>query len=145
VRDFDLFKCLKIFGHQKQFMAFLFFSANDISKQIIVKYQLVIAFLNICYKKGLLLGVSVPSVVSNSLQPHGLQYARLPCPPPTPRRSLKLMSIKSVMPFNHLIFCHTLLFLPSIFPSIRGFSNESVLLIRWPKYCSFRFSISPSN
>ena len=56
---------------------------------------------------------------------------------------LKLMSIESVMPSNHLIFCHPLL-LPSIFPSIRVFSNESVL-IRWPKYWSFRFNISPSN
>ena len=58
---------------------------------------------------------------------------------------LKLMSIESVMPFNHLILCCPLLLLPSIFPSIRVFSNESVLLIRWPKYWSFRFSISPSN
>ena len=56
---------------------------------------------------------------------------------------LKLMSIESGMPSNHLIFCHPLL-LPSIFPSIRVFSNESVL-IRWPKYWSFRFNISPSN
>ena len=58
---------------------------------------------------------------------------------------LKLMSIESMMPFNHLILCHPLLFLPSIFPSIRVFSNESVLRIRWPKYWSFSFSISPSN
>ena len=58
---------------------------------------------------------------------------------------LKLMSIKSVMPSNHLILCHPLLLLPSIFPSIRVFSNESVLHIRWPKYWSFSFSISPSN
>ena len=58
---------------------------------------------------------------------------------------LKLMSIESVMPSNHLIFCYPLLFLPSIFPSIRVFSNESVLCIKWPKYWSFRFSISPSN
>ena len=58
---------------------------------------------------------------------------------------LKLMSIQSVMPSNHLILCHPLLLLPSIFPSIRVFSNESVLLIRWPKYWSFTFSISPSN
>ena len=58
---------------------------------------------------------------------------------------LKLMSIESVMPFNHLIFCHPLLLLPSIFPRIRVFSNESVLCIRWPKYWSFSFSISPSN
>ena len=58
---------------------------------------------------------------------------------------LKLMSIKSVMPSNHCILCHPLLLLPSIFPSIRVFSNESVLRIRWPKYWSFSFSISPSN
>ena len=57
----------------------------------------------------------------------------------------KLMSIESVMPCYHLIFCHPLLLLPSIFPSIRVFSNESVLHIRWPKYWSFSFSISPSN
>ena len=57
---------------------------------------------------------------------------------------LKLMSIESVMLSNHLIFCHSLL-LPSILPSIRVFSNESVLHIRWPKYWSFSFSISPSN
>ena len=58
---------------------------------------------------------------------------------------LKLMSIESVMPSNHLIICRPLLLLPSIFPSIRVFSNESVLHIRWPKYWSFGFSISPSN
>ena len=58
---------------------------------------------------------------------------------------LKFMSIESVMPSNHLILCHPLLLLPSIFPSIRVFSNESVLHIRWPKYWSFSFSISPSN
>ena len=58
---------------------------------------------------------------------------------------LKFMSINSMMPSNHLILCHPLLFLPSIFPSIRVFSNESVLHIRWPKYWSFSFSISPSN
>ena len=58
----------------------------------------------------------------------------------------KLMSVESVMPSSHLILCHSLLLLPSIFPSIRVFSNESVLRIRWPKYWSFiSFSISPSN
>ena len=61
-------------------------------------------------------------------------------------RSLpKLMSTESVMPSNHLILCHPLLHLPSIFPSIRVFSNESALRIRWPKYWSFSFSISPYN
>ena len=64
----------------------------------------------------------------------------------TNSRSLpKPMSIESVMPSNHLILCHTLFLLPSIFPSIRVFSDESVCHIRWPKYWSFGFSISPSN
>ena len=61
------------------------------------------------------------------------------------RSLLKLMSNESVIPSNHLTLCGPLLLLPSIFPSIRVFSNELVLLIRWPKYWSFRFSISPSN
>ena len=76
--------------------------------------------------------------------PHGLQHARLPCPSPTHGSLLKLMSFKSVMPSNCLIPCHLLL-LASIFPSIRVFFYESVFLIRWPKYWSFSFSISPSN
>ena len=84
------------------------------------------------------------SVVSDTLQPHGLQHLRLPCPSPTPRACSKLMSIKLVMPSNHLILCHPFLLLLSIFPSIRVFFNESVLHIRWPKYWSFSFSISPS-
>ena len=58
---------------------------------------------------------------------------------------LKLMPIESVMPSNHLVLCHPLLLPPSIFPSIRVFSNDSVLRIRWPKYWSFSFSISPSD
>ena len=58
---------------------------------------------------------------------------------------IQLVSIESVMPFNHLILCHPLLFLPSIFSSIRVFSDESVLHIRWPKYWSYSFTISPCN
>ena len=61
------------------------------------------------------------------------------------RSLLKFMPIKSIMPPNHLILCHPLLFLPSIFPSIRVFSNESVLHIRWPNYWSLSFNVSPSN
>ena len=87
---------------------------------------------------------SVSSVVSDSLQPHDLQYARPPCPSPTPS-SPKPMSIESVMPSNHLILCHPHLLLPSIFPSIRVFSNESTLRTRWPNYWSFSLSISPSD
>ena len=76
---------------------------------------------------------------------NGLQQARLPCTFPVHSWSLfKLMSIKSMMPSNHLILCLPLLLLPLIFP-IRVFSNESVLCIGWPKYWSFTFSISPSS
>ena len=82
--------------------------------------------------------------MSDSLQPHGLQHARPPCPSPAPG-VYSNMSIESVMPSNHLILCRPLFLLPSIFPSIRVFSNESVLHIRWPKHWSFRFSISPSS
>ena len=85
------------------------------------------------------------SVVSDSLWPHRLQHARLPCPSPTAGAYSKLMSIELLMPSNHFILCCPFLILPSIFPSIRVFSNESVLHIRWPKYWSFSFSISPSN
>ena len=83
-------------------------------------------------------------VMSNSLWPQGLQHTRPPCPLPTPRVYSNSCPL-SVMPSNHLILCHPLLLLPSICPSIRIFSNKSVLCIRWPKYWSFSFSISPSN
>ena len=79
------------------------------------------------------------------MQLQELQHARLPCPSPFSRSLFKLMSIESVMPSNHLILCHTILLLLSIFPRTRVFSNESALCIRWPKYWSFSFSISPSN
>ena len=83
--------------------------------------------------------ISSTAVMSNSLRPQAslsnTNSWRLPKP----------MSIESVMPSNHLILCCPLLFLPSIFPSIRVFSNESALCIRWPKYWSFSFNISPSN
>ena len=79
--------------------------------------------------------------MSDPQRPHGLQPSRLPGPSLSPR----LMSIESVVPSNHLIFCHPLFLLPLIFPSIRVFSNDSVLCIRWLKYWSFNFSISPSK
>ena len=84
--------------------------------------------------------------MSYSLQPHGLQHARLPYPLLHISQNLpKLMSIKSVMPSNHLILCHPLLLPPLIFSRIKVFSSESVFCIRWPKYWSFSFSISLSN
>ena len=82
--------------------------------------------------------------MSDSLRPHELQHTRPPCPSPTPRVYTN-MSIESVMPSNHLILCHPLLLMRSIFPSITVFSNESALRIRWPKYWSFSFNISPSS
>ena len=99
------------------------------------------------FRSAILASVSVSSVAQSclTLRPCGLQHARLPCPSPTPRACSNSCSIESVMPSNHLIFCHPFLLLPSIFPRIRVFSNESVLCIRWPKYWSLSFSISPSS
>ena len=82
------------------------------------------------------------SAVSDSLQPHGLQHTRLSCPSPSPGACSNSCPL-TVMPSNHLILYHLLP--PSILPSIRIFSNESVLHITWPKCWGFSFSISPSN
>ena len=83
------------------------------------------------------------SVMSDSLRPHESQHARLPCPSPTP--GVHSNSCPSSRWCHPAILCRPLLLLPSIFPSIRVFSNESVLCMRWPKYWSFSFSISPCN
>ena len=83
--------------------------------------------------------------MSDSLRPHGLQACQATLSITNSWSLLKLMSIESVMPSNHLILCRPLLLLPSIFPSVRVFSNESVLHIRWPKYWSFSFSNSCSK
>ena len=83
--------------------------------------------------------------MSNSLQPHGWQHTRLLYPSLFPGSFLKLMSIELMMPSNSLIYCHSLLLLSLIFPSIRVFSNESVLHIWWLKYCNFIVSVRPSN
>ena len=91
--------------------------------------------------------ISVSSVTQSYptlCDPMDCKYAQLTCPSPT-AKACSLMSIESVMPSNHLILCHPLLFLPLIFSSIRVFPNVSVLHIRWLKYRSFSFSISPSN
>ena len=98
--------------------------------------------------------MGIQLVVQNSVQSLScVQLFVTPCPAAsqtsvsitTSQSLLKLMSIESVMPSNHLILCRPLLLLPSIFPSIRVFSSGSVIHIRWPKYCSFSFSISPSS
>ena len=101
-----------------------------------------------CLEGNIMLKVSVQfscSVVSDSLQPRELQHSRPPCSSPTPRVHPNQGPIESMMPSNHLILCHPLLLLPSIFPIIRVFSNESAPRIRWPKYWGFSFNISPSN
>ena len=82
--------------------------------------------------------------MSDSLRPHESQHTRPPCPSPTPSLP-KPMFIESVMPSSHLILCCPIILLPSIFPSIRVFSNEPALCIRWPKYWSFSFNTTPSN
>ena len=82
--------------------------------------------------------------MSDSFWPHELQHTRLPCPSLSPGICSN-SSIESVVPFNYLILCRPLPLLFSVFPSNRVFSNESTLHIRWPKYWSFSFSISPSN
>ena len=83
--------------------------------------------------------------MSDSLRPHESQHARPPCPSPTPGVHSDSLSIESVMPSSHLILCHPLFLLPPLPPSIIVFSNESTLLMRWPKYWSFSCSIIPSK
>ena len=108
--------------------------------------NIILSFAWGCFRRWFSSVQFSSSVVSDCLQLHELQHTRPPCPSPTNSLSLfKLMSIESVMSSNHLILCHPLLLPPSIFPSIRVFSKQSVLPIRWPKYWSFSFSISPSN
>ena len=85
------------------------------------------------------------SVVSDSLQPHKSQHARPPCPSPTPGVHSDSMSIESVMPSSHLILCRPLLLLPPIPPSIRVFSNESTLRMRWPKHITWLKKVMQPN
>ena len=85
------------------------------------------------------------SVMSDSMRPHDCSTPGLPLSITNSQSLLKLMSVESVIPSNHLISCRPLLLPPSVFPSIRIFSNESALRITWPNYWSFSFSISPSN
>ena len=103
----------------------------DISLKRVLSYKLSVQFSR--------------SVVSDSLWLHGLQHTQASLSITNSWSLLRLMSIESVMPSNHRIPCEPLLLPPSIFPNTRVFSSESVLCIRWPKYWSFSFSISPSN
>ena len=114
-------------------LVYLYFSLNRNSLQ-----------LNYLCKTTQLLFLFSHSVVSNSLQPHGLQHSRLPCPSLS-HSLLTFMSFESMMPSKHFILCHPLLLLSSIFLIIRIFSYELALHISLPNYWSFRFSISPSN
>ena len=109
------------------------------------KYCMISHMWNL--KKQWWLFFSIWVVCPTLCDPHGLQHTRLLHPPLSPRNLFKFMSLELVIPSDHLILCCPLLLLPSIFPSIRVFSNESALCIRWPKYWSFSFSfsMSPSN
>ena len=102
--------------------------------------------MSVCLFVCVLFFVFSPSVVSNSLRTHELQAAahRAFLSFTISQSLLKLVSFESVIPSNHLVLCHPLLLLPSIFPRIRVFSNESTLCIRWPEFWSFSFSICPS-
>ena len=102
------------------------------------------AIIKKSYKQYMFRSIS-RSVVSDSLRPHESQHARPPWEFTNSRSSLRLMSIESVMPSSHLILCRPLLLLLPIPPSIKVFSNESTLHMRWPKYWSFSFSIIPSK
>ena len=107
---------------------------------VILPFNLKWSFPRLCIPSYLLFSLSV---MSDSLKPHGLQHARLPCPSPTLRACSDSCSTSQWC--HPSILWHPLLLLPSLFPSIRVFSKESMLCNRWPKYWSFIFSISPSN
>ena len=128
------------------FQVFFFNGCTCILKNMVLAFCSLL-FSTLEYIRNIVSYLSVQfsrSVMSDSLWPYELQHARPPCPSPSPS-SLKLMSIESVMPSSHLILCRPLLLLPPIPPSIRVFSNESILRMRWPKYWSFSFSIIPSR
>ena len=121
--------------HSTFYYNYFFYQVASSGRWGALSYELFILYQSVHFSH---------SVVSNSATPW--IAACQASPSITNSRSLlKLVSIKSVMTSNHLILCHPLLLLPSIFPSIRVFSNESVLCIRWPKYWSFSFSICPSD
>ena len=116
---------------------------TSLCDQVSPFYYCIISFL---LKPETLSSVQIScSVVADSLQPHEPQHTRPPLSITNSQSLLKLMSIKSVMPSNHLILCCPLLLLPSIRPRIRVFSSESALRIRRPKYWSLNFNISPSK
>ena len=105
-----------------------------------VSVPLVCCWLSPVYSLGLCC-----SVTNSHLWPHGLQHTRLPCPSLSSGVCSNSCPLSQWWPSNHLILCFPFLLLPSIFPSIKVFSNELALCIRWPKYWSLSFTISPSN
>ena len=132
---------LRIFGHSSSVILFFLMELS--------LREWCSSLLSLSLSLALLIPFSVQfscSVMSDSLQPHGLQHTSPPCPSPTPRvYSCQCLLIELMIPSNHLSLCHPLLLPPSVFPSIRVFSDESVLHIRWTKYWTFSFSISPSR
>ena len=113
-----------------------------IKASLFVWCTLISETLKYFFNKGAFSSVQSLSCLSNSLQPHGLQHARLPCQSTTPKTCSNSCPLSR---WCHLTICRPLLLLPSIFPSVRVFSKESVLHIRWPKYGIFSVSISPFN
>ena len=132
---------LRIFGHSSSVILFFLMELS--------LREWCSSLLSLSLSLALLIPFSVQfscSVMSDSLQPHGLQHTSPPCPSPTPRvYSRQCLLIELMIPSSHLSLCHPLLLPPLIFPSIRVFSNESILPMRWSMYWSFTFSISPSN
>ena len=139
-----------MFAHVSKFIPFssLIFDQHiqvETKLAVTVVHICVLAYMCLCvYTLIFLMLLFSHYVLSDSIRPLELQHPQPPCPSLSPGL-LKLMSIESVMLSNHLILCHPPLLLPSVFPSIRVFSNELALHILWPKYWSFSFSTSASS
>ena len=136
--------CLRFYNSGFKAETGLTFSRMQTCSSVVV---VIVVFLILIYPTSFIIP-SVQfshSVLSDSLRPHELQHSRPPCLSPTLQSSLKLTSFESVVPSSHLIICRPLLLLPPIPLSIRVFSSESALHMRWPKYQSFSFSIIPSK
>ena len=146
MRGFENHHLLELFGALKSAWSLVFLT-SEVQRSNVCKLKACHGkpfLLNLCFLKEYGLSVQSFSHVRLFATPWAAAHqASLSIT--NSQRLLKPMSIKSVMPSNQLILCHPLLLLPSIFPSIRVFSTESVLCIRWPKCWSFSFSISPSN
>ena len=140
----SIFLLRKVREHRSKESHFSRFNIYAVVRYLFVSFWLT--SLHMTHSRSIQLVQFSSSVVSDSLWPHKPHAAcQVSLSITNSQSSPKPMSVKSVMPSNHLTLCRPLLLLPSILPSIRVFSNESTLRMRWPKYWSFSFSISPSN